>query len=109
MKKAAIFDYDELVAFARNRNYASKYWLVRKAIVAFAYFGGHRNCELRQLKPECLKIRPDGIEVSFPRAKQRQEIKVKDDLKIEMIIYCFTFGLLAFQVPDPKAANRGAS
>ncbi len=75
IKKADTFTYDELVCFAQNRNLNTKYWQVRKAIVAFAFFGGHRTCELRQLNINSVKVCEDGVEVTFPRAKQRKDVK----------------------------------
>ncbi len=95
VKKADVFSYDELLFFAQNRNYSTKYWLVRKAVIAFAYFGGHRTCELRCLKLSSVKIVEDGVEVLFPRAKQRREVKViffPLDKTIRLF-HCFAFYL----------------
>jgi integrase len=52
--------------------HTTKYWTVRKALVAFAFFGGHRTCELRNLKIEDLEMTKEGIVVTFERAKQRK-------------------------------------
>jgi site-specific recombinase XerD len=75
-KKAETFSYHELEGFVNNQNYSSKYWLVRKAMIALAFFGAHRVCELRGLNIENLTVRPDGVLVKFKRAKQREELKV---------------------------------
>ena len=76
VKKSAIFTYEDLVTFVKNKSLCTKYWVVWKAIVAFAYFCGHRCCELRALKMSSVTESDDGIEVEFARAKQCQEIKV---------------------------------
>ncbi len=95
VKKASVFSYEDLVRFGKMTSLNTNYWLVRKAVVALGYFGGLRNIELRNLRLESLKIADDGIEVEFPRAKQRKNIKVKilftsltNLQKIILLLYC---------------------
>ncbi len=76
VKKASVFEYEDLMKFVTNEALQTKYWQICKVVVAFAFFGGHRNCELRHLNRDSLSFCEDGIEVDFPRAKQQHEIKV---------------------------------
>ncbi len=91
VKKASIFSYEDLVKFAKMR-LNSKYWQVRKVIVALGYFGGLRNIELRDLRVENLHPCEEGIEVEFTRVKQRKNIKVRSTfLSMSFIVkdcYC---------------------
>jgi site-specific recombinase XerD len=72
VKKAAVFTLRELEEFIQNRDFSNKYWMVRKAVIAVAYFGGHRTCELRSLNLEDLEFTDEGAIVTFERAKQRK-------------------------------------
>ena len=49
IKKAAVFSTDELRRFF-EMEIDDAYWLVRKALVIFAYFGGLRLTEVMDLK-----------------------------------------------------------
>jgi site-specific recombinase XerD len=72
VKKAAVFTFKELEEFIQNRDHSNKYWMVRKAVIACAFFGGHRTWELRHLNLEDLEYTDEGVVVTFERAKQRK-------------------------------------
>ena len=74
-KKAAIFTVEELKAFCAAEELEGAYWLVRKAIVILAYFGGLRLTEAMSLVLEKIEVRPNnkGMRVYHNRAKQRTD------------------------------------
>ena len=74
-RKAEIFDGEELDSFINNADYNSPYWLVRKAIVIVALFGGLRQIETINLQLEKFVIADEGLYVVHQRAKQRSDKK----------------------------------
>ena len=73
-KKAAIFTVEELRAFCEAEELEGAYWLVRKAIVILAYFGGLRLTEAMALTLEKIEARAGkGTRVYHSRAKQRTD------------------------------------
>ncbi len=77
VQKSAIFTSEDLFAFVKNKSLHTKYWIVRTAIVAFAYFGGHRCSELRALDTSSITESDDGVEAELGIAKQREDVKIK--------------------------------
>ena len=73
--KAEIFDGDELDSFINDADYNSPYWLVRKAIVFVALFGGLRQIECIDLKLEKFVNTDEGVYVVHQIAKQRSDKK----------------------------------
>ena len=70
-KKAAIFTVEELRAFCEAEELEGAYWLVRKAVVILAYFGGLRLTEAMSLTLEKIEARiGKGLRVYHSRAKQ---------------------------------------
>lgn len=67
IRQTKSFTLEELKQFVLNPKLNTRYWLVRKAVITFAYFGSHRVFELRQLNLENLEFRKDGIHVTFKR------------------------------------------
>ena len=73
-KKAAIFTAEELRAFCEAPELEGGYWLVRKAVVILAYFGGLRLVEALNLVLEKIDNKKDGsIRVRHSRSKQRTD------------------------------------
>ena len=73
-KKAAIFTVEELKAFCSSEELEGGYWLVRKAIVILAYFGGLRLTEAMNLVLEKIVVRRNkGMRVYHSRSKQRTD------------------------------------
>merc|ERR1719228_2585353 len=65
----------ELEAFM-NMDLKSPYWILRKAVVCFAFFGALRIQELCELKLENIISHPsEDIRVKHSRAKQRSDKK----------------------------------
>ena len=73
-KKAAIFTAEELRTFCEAPELEGAYWLVRKAVVILAYFGGLRLVEALNLVLEKIDNKKDGsIRVRHNRSKQRTD------------------------------------
>ena len=72
-KKAHIFTKDEIGEFVENASLSGSYWLVRKALVIIAFFGGLRNTEVMGLVLEKMSSGPEGVYVVHERAKQRSD------------------------------------
>ena len=73
-KKAAIFTAEELRAFCEAPELDGAYWIVRKAVVVLAYFGGLRLVEAMNLVIEKIQDKKDGsIQVKHCRSKQRTD------------------------------------
>ena len=71
--------YKDLTAFVQKTNLSTKYWMVRKAVVAFFYFGGHSISELQQMNQDCIEIHESGIVVKVPRSTGDVSNYLKDD------------------------------
>lgn len=79
-EKTKRFSREELKQFIMNQKWNNRYWLVRKAVMTFAFFGSHRISDLRKLKMENLKFRSNAIHVTFERAtKIRDQTKVRHE------------------------------
>ena len=71
--KADIFSTDEVQIFVNNKALSGAYWLVRKAVVVLAFFGGLRHCESMNLVLERFSSTKEGVYVMHERAKQRSD------------------------------------
>ena len=56
-----------------NDTLSGPYWLVRKALVIIAFFGGLRPTEVISLVLEKISIEQEGVYVVHERAKQRSD------------------------------------
>ena len=72
-KKAKIFSKEDIQSFVTNECLSGPYWLVRKAIVIVAYFGGLRHTETMALSLEKFTSKKEGMYVVHERAKQRSD------------------------------------
>jgi hypothetical protein len=61
------FSIEDLETFAKDYNLESKYWLVRKAVVAFYYFGDLFSKDARHVMYEDVINMPDGFHVKFSK------------------------------------------
>ena len=69
-KKANFFTKEDIAEFVRNESLSDAYWLVRKALVVIAYFGGLRHAEVMSLSLENLCSEPEGVWISYQRTEQ---------------------------------------
>ena len=60
-------------SFVSDENINTPYWMVRKAGVLLAFFGGLRKTEAEALKLEDIISSSDGVHVTHSRAKQRSD------------------------------------
>ena len=60
------FTLDEIMTFMTSPKLNSKYWQVRRAFVAFSYFGGPaiRASQLKYYKISDTQTRPEGLQVT---------------------------------------------
>ena len=59
--------------FLEDREISSPFWLVRKACVSVAFYGGLRLSEVMNLKIEKFQSTAEGIYVTHMRSKQRSD------------------------------------
>ena len=71
--KAKIFSVVDINKFLEDREISSPFWLVRKACVSVAFYGGLRLSEVMNLKIEKFQSTPEGIYVTHMRSKQRSD------------------------------------
>ena len=71
--KARVFSALDINKFVLDPEISSPYWLVRKATVCLAYYGGLRHVETMNLKIEMCESTPAGVFVTHMRAKQRSD------------------------------------
>ena len=74
-KKAEIFEKEDLDKFIANSNLSTPFWLVRKAIAIFSFFGGLRKKECESLQIEKVSSSPSGLTVTHSRVKQRSDAR----------------------------------
>ena len=72
-KKASVFTKEELDKFIGAKELGISYWIVGKAIVLCAFFGGLWHAELMNLKLERVVSTKNGVSVNHNRAKQRSD------------------------------------
>ena len=74
VKKASLFTSEDIDKFLFDKNiipqWQSRYWLVRRAYVVVAYFGGLRCMEMHNIDLEDLEQSPEGFHVTINRTKQ---------------------------------------
>ena len=80
-KKTHIFTKEEIGEFVRNDTLSVSYWLVRKAFVIIAFFGGLCHTEVMSLVLEKISIRQERVYVVHEHAKQRL---VENSLNVEI-------------------------
>ena len=68
-KKAQVFQKEEFDTFVGNLDLTTPYWMVRKAVMVVAYFGGLRHTEADSLNVENFVETTEGIIVTHSRAK----------------------------------------
>jgi hypothetical protein len=73
----SIFSLEDIETFAKDDNLHSKYWLVRKAVVAIYYFGGLFSREARHVMYENVTIKPDGIHVKYSKETGKDQTMVR--------------------------------
>ena len=71
--KARVFSALDINMFVLDPEISSPYWLVRKATVCLAYYGGLRLVETMNLKIEMCESTPAGVYVTHMQAKQRSD------------------------------------
>ena len=69
-KKSDIFSSEELNAFISSPELDDAYWLVRKAVVILAYYGGLRHNEVMNLELQNFSSAIEGVYVIHTPGKQ---------------------------------------
>ena len=71
-KKSDIFSSKELDAFIGSTELDDAYWLVRKAVVILAYYGGLRLVDLMNLELQNFSSSIEGVFVVQQRSDNRE-------------------------------------
>ena len=71
VKKASIFTSEDINKFLFSKSLPQgRYWLVRRAYVTVAYFGGLRCMEMHNIDLEDLEETSEGFYITINRTKQ---------------------------------------
>jgi hypothetical protein len=76
IKKASVFEENQINRFLSEGDNEDAWILVRKAIVVVAICGGHRMDEMRKLQMSNFLEVPNGFEVSYYHSKAREQRKL---------------------------------
>lgn len=73
VKKAPVFTQDQILQFLKEEDVTNRHSLIRMVIVAFAYLGGNRVVELKDLTPESVQKHPKGYMINFTPSRAFSE------------------------------------